>query len=299
MEYAIVSSNVYLRARWYNAGAGSFGSRDPFAGVPETPYSQHYFQYGYANPVSNTDPSGECPTPPARMGKHVICMALFIKPAEVAVKFTNICLHGDNRGFSNNSDPRRSRGYIWINADTGVYEAHMNPTGYSFSAPAPICTVPVNEDGSFGAPQLQFTEKRSAFQFFEPSLRNIWKVHRSANRSIHVTYDLLLSGPLEEAAPHINGTIVFYRDRAGKLVTHGTRDGFPWAEAYYHTGGTVRTLFQRNAVRGDPEDLNAIEGAYRHGWVGFGGGLLGYTFREKVLADPNPRKDVFGYPQKR
>jgi RHS repeat-associated protein len=51
-------SNVYLRARWYNAGAGSFGSRDPFAGYPEQPYSQHYFQYGYANPVSNADPSG-------------------------------------------------------------------------------------------------------------------------------------------------------------------------------------------------------------------------------------------------
>jgi RHS repeat-associated protein len=53
-------SSVYLRARWYNAAAGSFGVRDPFAGVNETPYSLHYYQYGYANPVSNTDPSGRC-----------------------------------------------------------------------------------------------------------------------------------------------------------------------------------------------------------------------------------------------
>jgi RHS repeat-associated protein len=56
-------SNVYLRARWYNASAGTLYGRDPFAGMPETPYSQHYFQYGYANPVLFTDPSGECYSP--------------------------------------------------------------------------------------------------------------------------------------------------------------------------------------------------------------------------------------------
>jgi len=53
-------ASVYLRARWYNAGSGSFGSRDSFAGRAEQPYSLHYYQYGYANPVSNTDPSGQC-----------------------------------------------------------------------------------------------------------------------------------------------------------------------------------------------------------------------------------------------
>jgi len=51
-------ANVYLRARWYNAGTGTFGSRDPFAGMAEMPYSLHSYQYAYANPVSNTDPSG-------------------------------------------------------------------------------------------------------------------------------------------------------------------------------------------------------------------------------------------------
>jgi len=53
-------NQVYLRARWYNAGSGAFGSRDSFAGMAEIPYSLHYFQYGYANPVLNTDPSGKC-----------------------------------------------------------------------------------------------------------------------------------------------------------------------------------------------------------------------------------------------
>ena len=53
-------SNVYLRARWYNATSGTFTARDPFAGYDDQPYSLHSYQYGYANPVSNTDPTGMC-----------------------------------------------------------------------------------------------------------------------------------------------------------------------------------------------------------------------------------------------
>ncbi|MDZ4719241.1 MAG: RHS repeat-associated core domain-containing protein [Roseiflexaceae bacterium] len=53
-------SSVYLRARWYNAGSGSFGSRDAYPGMAEQPYSLMPYQYGYANPVLNRDPSGMC-----------------------------------------------------------------------------------------------------------------------------------------------------------------------------------------------------------------------------------------------
>ena len=56
-------SDVWLRARWYGAGRGGFGSRDPYAGDAQTPYSMQYYQYGYSNPVSNRDPSGEAVTP--------------------------------------------------------------------------------------------------------------------------------------------------------------------------------------------------------------------------------------------
>jgi RHS repeat-associated protein len=52
-------SNVYLRARWYNAAHGGFTARDPFAGYPEQPYSLHSYAYAYSNPVLLTDPSGE------------------------------------------------------------------------------------------------------------------------------------------------------------------------------------------------------------------------------------------------
>jgi RHS repeat-associated protein len=54
---------VYLRARWYAAGSGTFTSRDPFAGYAQQPYSLHPYQYAYSDPLLWTDPSGEviCP----------------------------------------------------------------------------------------------------------------------------------------------------------------------------------------------------------------------------------------------
>jgi RHS repeat-associated protein len=54
------SGLVHLRARWYDANAGRFHARDPFEGWAETPYSQHFYQYAYSNPVNWTDLSGRC-----------------------------------------------------------------------------------------------------------------------------------------------------------------------------------------------------------------------------------------------
>jgi RHS repeat-associated protein len=50
---------VNLRARWYDTRRGTFLTVDPFAGFAEQPYSQHPYQYAYANPVLWTDPSGQ------------------------------------------------------------------------------------------------------------------------------------------------------------------------------------------------------------------------------------------------
>jgi RHS repeat-associated protein len=67
------AGQVYLRARWYAPGQGTFTSRDPFAGFAEMPYSLHAYQYGYSNPVFNTDPTGKqcegagCPHPILQM----------------------------------------------------------------------------------------------------------------------------------------------------------------------------------------------------------------------------------------
>ncbi len=49
-------------------------------------------------------------------------------------------------------------------------------------------------------------------------------------------------------------------NRTGSYDYAFERDGFPWAEAYYHDGkGNVYTIFQDSAARGEPHDLFAIE----------------------------------------
>ena len=65
---------VYLRARWYTPGWGTFPSRDPFAGFPEMPYSLHAYQYAYAAPTVWTDPSGEV-IPRCPIGYHPMMRA--------------------------------------------------------------------------------------------------------------------------------------------------------------------------------------------------------------------------------
>jgi hypothetical protein len=51
---------VYLRARWYDAGSGRFGVRDPFAGWEERPDSLHPYLYTGDSPINYVDPSGQC-----------------------------------------------------------------------------------------------------------------------------------------------------------------------------------------------------------------------------------------------
>ena len=50
---------IYLRARWYNAGTGHFGTHDPLLGWPNQPQSQQYYMYGYDDPANRIDPSGQ------------------------------------------------------------------------------------------------------------------------------------------------------------------------------------------------------------------------------------------------
>ncbi len=60
-ELQDAQGTVYLRARWYDAGAGVFTSRDLFEGVAEQPYSLSYYPYAYANPVLLRDTTGMSP----------------------------------------------------------------------------------------------------------------------------------------------------------------------------------------------------------------------------------------------
>jgi len=52
-------NQVYLRARWYNAGNGAFGSRDPWSGNAKSPQSLSYYAYVSNNPLIFSDPTGK------------------------------------------------------------------------------------------------------------------------------------------------------------------------------------------------------------------------------------------------
>ena len=184
-----------------------------------------------------------------------ICMALFIKPP--TINAGPFALHGDGRDFSSNSDPGASRGYIWIPlTDPQNYVAHMNPSGYWLPVPTTTVSRPLI------GPVVVNYSLRERIKYVPPSHQNHWGVTSGADETIQVEYDLVVSGLLEiaGAAPHINGAVTFHQNCWGEIDYSFTRDGFPWAETYYHDGkGNVSTIFQDPAVRGKPYDLFAIE----------------------------------------
>ena len=60
-EYFDPTGLYYLRARYYDAGAGRFTSTDPVAASPSDPDVSAYL-YARNNPTGTIDPSGRCPT---------------------------------------------------------------------------------------------------------------------------------------------------------------------------------------------------------------------------------------------
>ncbi len=111
-------SDVWLRARWYGAGRGSFGSRDPYQGDAETPYSVQYYQYGYSNPVSLRDPSGYDPHYCESLSyeKQGVCYGQhesFVYPSLTNVRIYYLNQIGNKRGvISPNAYSDDFEGYI-------------------------------------------------------------------------------------------------------------------------------------------------------------------------------------------
>ena len=68
------SGTTKLGARWYDAGAGAFVSRDSFAGIVSDPVTLNRYLYGNASPLDVSDPSGHFGLPS------------FVKKAVSAVK---------------------------------------------------------------------------------------------------------------------------------------------------------------------------------------------------------------------
>jgi RHS repeat-associated protein len=75
---------VFLRARFYDPETGRFISRDPFAGNVTDPVSLHRYLYANANPVMNTDPSGQ-----ATLVETMVISGLIAFDAALIVSYYN------------------------------------------------------------------------------------------------------------------------------------------------------------------------------------------------------------------
>ncbi len=177
-----------MNARYYLPGLARFASPDTLIPDPTNPQALNRYTYSYNNPLRFIDPSGHCPAPPADMGA-AICMALFIQPSMIAAG--PLMVHGDNRDFSNTSSPASSRGFIWIPvAEAENFHTQMNPSGYLFPIHLLVSTT------SLGPISLVPVEIEQMV-YFPPSHQNMWEVKQEANGIIRVSYDLVISGPLE------------------------------------------------------------------------------------------------------
>jgi RHS repeat-associated protein len=270
---------IYMKARYYDPNLGLFISPDTIIPDPTNVLDYNRYAYARGNPVSMNDPTGHCPAPPEGSGS-TICVALFIEPETVSPG--GITVQGDGRTFSNNSDPSQSRGYLWIHTESGKISWQMNPTRYVVAASDDSLPSAATGWGPpFGSPILAGAGSGEMVIRVSPSADNQWTVIPGENGEFLVQYQLPIAGILESVSPAIHGSLVFYPDGDGGYQAVGRRDGFPWAEAYFHNGqGDVQTIFQDPAIRGNPHDLYAIEPGMRLGQ------MPGYALGFPVFGPP-------------
>ncbi len=96
-ELRDASGLLYLRARWYDPGAGRLLTSDPLGGSPKSPVSLNRYGYAAGNPVLNLDPTGLC-TDRTDSGDRVLyCIERWI-PTPLACPDTGpFCGLGDDR----------------------------------------------------------------------------------------------------------------------------------------------------------------------------------------------------------
>ena len=246
---------MYDNARYDYPAFGTFISPDTIVPDPGMVIDYNRFLYTRGNPLRYRDPDGHCPKPPKSRGP-TICIAMFIKPPEVLIG--PLTGGGDDRGFSTDSDPRKSRAYVWVSLNSNEVELYANPTTFlrpAFTVPNAIIPDDPMPRGVTHVPE-EWTP-------VGPSDANSVVVTRRStvySQTIHVSLDLVLAGLPIWASPHINAEILLYTNREGQWEALWDRDGYPWAEANYYDGeGNVQIIFRDPAVRGEISDLAAIE----------------------------------------
>lgn len=245
--YSSGANASYMRARWYQPGHGTFVSRDPFSGFAELPYSLHPYQYGYSDPISRTDASGQCPAPVGMTG-GVLCVDLFIQAKTLGFGFAE----GDGRTFDANSDPSRSRAYIYIPVDDngrmrGEPQSHVNPSctkvGCFEPGAAPYNQWRISQDSQTGWITVRWDNFLNA-----ASVAAYEAAHKVAVEDGMASGACLVEvGTKVFAPPAIDGQVVLGQDKNGRYTwLNYDRDPYPSLEIYYYRDGKFQhTILQR------------------------------------------------------
>lgn len=194
------------------------------------------FLYTRGNPLSYTDPSGQCPKPDGDYARaNIICVAGFI-PTETSEAFPGLLYFmSDNRGFSSNSAKDASRFWIWIDADTGQkLDAHVHPTQEATGKNG----EPKDEAWQARLKRIIWKDWIMGSSFLESS--------KLADGGIVLEYMAVCSHPICNNLFAAQGLVVFQPNDHGSFDSFGLVDHFPSLEAYHWKGGQLQSdnLFQ-------------------------------------------------------
>jgi RHS repeat-associated protein len=96
----------FYNARWYDPALGHFLSPDALVPEPGNALDYHRYAYVRFNPLKYVDSSGHCPQPSGEFANsNIICVAGFI-PTQTSSGLPGLVyFRGDDRDFSNASNP--------------------------------------------------------------------------------------------------------------------------------------------------------------------------------------------------
>lgn len=212
----------------------------------------------------HTDPSGLCPAPDPSKGR-VICVDLFIQSEYILVGNG----YGDGRGFSDNSLPDKSRGYLYIFLDDqgrvigSNQQVNRSCTTLGCYGPYPeynhFEVAQSNNNGYIGKLIINW----SLLNGVSGSLRSSAdKLRDSVNSpscgdkgGIAIASQIL--GTVSASIPEINGTMAISMKPDGKyFVESMDRDPYPSLEVYYYTpsnpGRATQVIMQHTESGGGP-----------------------------------------------
>jgi hypothetical protein len=231
----------------------------PGAGKPQ---ALNRYSYTYNNPLRYIDPSGHCPDPQDSVDDDtsVICVDLFIQSPDVEG-----VAEGDGRGFDQNSDPKKSRAYLYIYVGKdGKIKRVASPQINQSCLKNGSCFGPA-KGNTFTAEQDSKTGEITVKWHLLNGVGGVFKEGADLYDSLLKSPGLLLdpdqlsswtgaAGALRTASdflPSIDGEMKLVHVGNGKYErVYLNRDPFPSLEVYQYSKTGVDTLTARSEQYG-------------------------------------------------